>query len=342
MDKKIAVLASGATGSSIGGFLSKAGYNVVLIDQWAAHVEAMNAQGLRINMTQTGELLKIPVKAIHLCDVCSLNQQFDIVFLTPKSYDSCWLTEFIKPYLKPDGVLVPVQNSLNPEWVAPIIGYERTIGCVIEQATELYIPGEIIRHSPPSGRTFMVGELNGMVTPRVKEVSEILNSVGLTVVTTNLWGGLWTKLILATSMAMIALAGCQYAQETTEDPQILRLAIKQAKEALHVGKVLGYTLEDLFGTGDEFFKDSEDELLEKAYRLMSAHVGPKQSNVVIMDFRKGRPSETDYMNGLVVRKGRQANVPTPINELVNSIVKEIEEGKRKPERSNLELMEPYM
>ena len=46
------------------------------------------------------------------------------------------MVEFIKPYLKPTGVLVSVQNSLNDEWIAPVIGYERDIGCVIELSAE--------------------------------------------------------------------------------------------------------------------------------------------------------------------------------------------------------------
>ena len=41
MKKKIAVLGAGAIGSSVGADLTKAEHNVVLIDQWPAHVEAM-------------------------------------------------------------------------------------------------------------------------------------------------------------------------------------------------------------------------------------------------------------------------------------------------------------
>ena len=49
MSKKIAVLGAGAIGSSVGADLHKSGYDVVLIDQWPAHVEAMKANGLRVD-----------------------------------------------------------------------------------------------------------------------------------------------------------------------------------------------------------------------------------------------------------------------------------------------------
>ena len=43
MGKKIAVLGTGAIGSSVGADLTKAGYDVVLMDQWPAHVETMKS-----------------------------------------------------------------------------------------------------------------------------------------------------------------------------------------------------------------------------------------------------------------------------------------------------------
>ena len=124
MNKKIAVLAPGGIGAPIGGLLTKAGHDVVLIDQWPAHVEAMKAHGLRITIgtkqEPEGEIV-VPVRAYHLYEVCTLRQQYDIVFLTAKSYDTRWLVQFIEPYLKPDGVVVSVQNSMNDEWIVPIV-----------------------------------------------------------------------------------------------------------------------------------------------------------------------------------------------------------------------------
>jgi len=46
MEKKIAVLGAGSIGSSVGADLTKAGYDVTIIDQWTAHVDAMKKDGL--------------------------------------------------------------------------------------------------------------------------------------------------------------------------------------------------------------------------------------------------------------------------------------------------------
>ena len=71
MNKKIAVLGTGANGSCIAADLTNAGLDVVLIDQWPAHVEVMRAKGLHITLRH-GEI-HADVRAHHLCDLASMN-----------------------------------------------------------------------------------------------------------------------------------------------------------------------------------------------------------------------------------------------------------------------------
>ena len=127
--EKLAVLGVGAIGSNIGAYLTRAGCDITLIDMWPTHVEEMKRHGLKV--TAQDEEFTVRVKAVHLADVCTLREQFDAVFLAVKSYDSVWAATFIEPYIKPAGVLVPAQNSINEDWVAPVIGYTRVIGCVV-------------------------------------------------------------------------------------------------------------------------------------------------------------------------------------------------------------------
>ena len=127
--EKLAVLGAGAIGGVIGAYLTRAGSDITLIDIWPAHVEEMKRSGLKVTAPE-GEFT-VKVKALHLADVCSLHEQFDVVLLSVKSYDSVWAAQFILPYLKPAGILVSAQNGINEDCLAPIVGYTRTVGCVV-------------------------------------------------------------------------------------------------------------------------------------------------------------------------------------------------------------------
>src|ERR687895_254204 len=192
MQKKVAVLGAGAIGSSVSADLTKAGYDVTVIDQWPAQVEAMKSKGLRIQMPDG--VVETPIRALHLCDLASSNLEFDIVFLTVKSNDHRWMTELIKPYLKPDGVLNAIQNGMNDDSIASIIGRERTVGCVVELSAEIFTPGLVKRNTNPQATWLSLGELDGYYTPRVKELQSILSHVGRCDVTGNIYGAKWTKL----------------------------------------------------------------------------------------------------------------------------------------------------
>ena len=132
MNKKIAVVGAGAIGSSVSADLTKAGLDVTVIDQWPAQVEKLKADGLIVRMPDLE--VRTPIRALHLCELASANLEFDIVLLAVKSNDHRWLTELIKPYLKADGVLVPVQNGFNDDSIASIIGREHGIATPFNDA----------------------------------------------------------------------------------------------------------------------------------------------------------------------------------------------------------------
>src|SRR5260370_29015 len=129
--------------------LTKAGHDVTLVDQWPDHVEAMKKIGLRLSGT-VGEHL-VPVRALHLHELQSVDAPFDAVFLAMKSYDTEWAAQLAAQYLKqPDGVVVDFQNGINDERVAAVVGRERTLGCVIVVTAGMYDPAPAIPPDPTS------------------------------------------------------------------------------------------------------------------------------------------------------------------------------------------------
>ena len=336
MGKKIAVLGAGAIGSSVSADLTKAGYDITVIDQWPAQVEALRTAGLHIQMAD-GDI-KVPIRAHHLCDLASANLEFDIVFLAVKSYDHRWMAEFIKPYLKSDGVLVGVMNGMNDDSLASIVGRNRTVGCCIELSAEIFTPGLVQRNTTHKGTWFAVGELDGLYTPRVKEIQSILSHVARCDVTNNIYGAKWTKLIANTmTMGPHGLLGLRNG-EAAGLPGMADIAVRLGRESLAVGTALGYRIEPIFGLRADEFAGSSDENLVTARDTLMRHVGGQSRTAPIHDHIKGRKSEMEFITGLVTKKGKELGIPTPYNDAVIEIDRQINKGEIKMDRSNLELL----
>ncbi len=333
MNRKIAVLGAGAIGSSVAADLTKAGFDLTVIDQWPAHVEAMKAGGLRVKM-KDGDL-QVAVTALHLCDLASANLEFDIVFLASKSNDARWMAEFIKPYLKNDGMLVGTQNGMNDDAIASIVGCDRAMGCVVELQAELFTPGLIQRNTTHQGTWFSVGELDGAYTARVREIAAIMGNVGRCDVTNNIYGAKWTKLI-ANSMTMgpFGLLGLRNF-EAAALPGMFDISVKLGKESFAVGSALGYRIEPIFGLRADEFAGSSEENLVTAMRTLMSHVGGGRT-APIHDHLKGRRSEMEYIPGLVAKKGRELGIPTPFNDAVVEVDRMINSGEIKMDVSNFE------
>ena len=334
--KKIAVLGAGAIGSSVGADITRAGHDVTIVDQWPAQVEALKAAAITIRMPD--EEVKVPVRALHLCELASANLEFDVVLLAVKSNDHRGMAEFVKPYLKGDGVLVGVQNGMNDDSLASVIGRDRIVGCVLELSAEIFTPGLVKRNTTRATTWFAVGELDGFYTPRVQEIAALLGNVGRCDVTNNIYGAKWTKLIANTmTMGPFGLLGLPNA-EAASLPGMFDISVRLGRESLAVGAALGYRVEPIFGLRADEFAGSSDENLVTAMKTLLGHVS-RGRTAPIHDHIKGRRSEMEFIPGVVARKGRELGIPTPCNDAVVELDRQINRGLLKMDRSNFERLQ---
>ena len=95
VNQRIAIVGAGANGAAFGADMVRAGLDVTFIDQWPDHVEAMKSTGIQVNMPEGTEIT--PVRALHMCEVATLQEYFDIIVICVKAYDTRWACELIKP-----------------------------------------------------------------------------------------------------------------------------------------------------------------------------------------------------------------------------------------------------
>jgi 2-dehydropantoate 2-reductase len=339
MDKKIAVLGTGANGSSTAANLTDVGYDVVMIDQWAAHVEAIRENGLLINMPD--EDLHVEPRAYHLSDVCELNQKYDIVFLLAKAYDTRWMCEFIKPYLHDDGLLVGIQNAMTVDDIVDVLGPSRTLGCVVELSSEIFTPGIVKRNTPPAKTWFGIGSVDPSTAGREAEIEEILLNVGKVSISPNIMSAKWMKLVVNTMcLGPFAMLGLTL-HEAVQLPGMREFIARVGTEALTAGQDLGYTIEPIFGLSEDDVKDT-NSLLDKMLDKLAKDIGPSARDCVLQDHLKGRYSEVDVINGLVAEEFDRRGLSAPANAAVTEITRRIQIGELEPDPANLELAQKML
>jgi len=348
MAPRIAIVGTGAVGGYVGAHLAKAGHDVVFIDFWPANVEAMRANGLHVTHLKDVPEFTVPARALHITDVQDLVREapIDIAFVCVKSYDTVWATALIKQYLAPNGYVVSLQNCINEPLVANVVGEDRTLGSIASSITvELTGPGQVFRAAGKSGDShtvFRVGQPNGQITDRVKQVRELVALADSAKVTDNLSGERWTKLTInVMGNGMSASTGLK-SRELIADETLRHFMAKLGSEAIRVGKAKGLKLEEIFhldpdvialaGTGDHNALRVYDE---NRLATIAKPGGGEHRPSMGQDIFKGRRTEIELMNGLVVAEGKKVGIEAPANAALTELVKKVERREIKPDRSHI-------
>src|ERR1700758_1690050 len=135
--KKIAIVCTGAVGGYAGAHMVKAGEDVTFIDFWPEHVEHMKKHGLTVTHLRDVEPFTVPVRALHVTELQQIRKEklFDIAFVCTKSYDTAWATTMIRQYVADNGYFVSLQNCMNEETIANIVGWGKTLGSIASSIT---------------------------------------------------------------------------------------------------------------------------------------------------------------------------------------------------------------
>ena len=340
---RIASIGVGAIGGTLAGFMSKEGEDVLLIDSWKDHVDAMNNRGLTLDGI-TGEH-KVEVKAIHTDQIPAIEGTFDIVVVAVKSYDTQEAVRRMLPYMRDDTWVISPQNSINELRIAPLVGASRTLGCITTISAGIYEPAHITRTGSVSQSLqkeplcFKVGELHGEITPRVEKIVDLFSSAGKTVPTQDLWGERWSKMVtncmVNATAAMTGMMSHEVRANKVSRMQILNLAI----ETIKVGRALGYNVVPPMG-------DFSLEAMEKAAgtnghpeldKVLSGEppAVPGRPSMA-QDVIKGRLTEIEYLNGMVSDKGAEMGINTPYSNAVVEVLKAVESGEFEVGINNLD------
>ena len=292
------------------------------------------------------------IPALHTDELGQLTDKLDVVFLSVKGYNTRNMCELIEPYLSDDAMVVSVQNGINEPTIAEVVGPQRTIGCETLMGGQTWEPGHIHRTQggTSSEKDYMVGEYQGGITERVENLADVMNEdLGTCGVSDNIMDEVWTKFVVNCGSNLLAaitswdsreiiLNGCsryRWALQAEAIAVAEQLGMKLGNFAGSVGIVLG--ADDIKQAAAGERPDLEEAARQAAYNTKSV-TRPS----TLHDALRGTPMEVEQLNGAVVEKAADLEVPVPYSRAVVRVARLVNEHKLRPYPSNLALFQEYL
>lgn len=333
---RIAVVGAGANGGGVAADLVAAGLDVTAIEQWPAHVEAIRHNGLHVTSPDRESVT--PLRVVDFCDVATITEPFDIIFMLVKAYDARWVARLMVPVLAEDGVLIGVQNGMMAETIAEVVGAHRTLGCVIEVSAELVSPGRITRWTPADRSWFALGSLDGGPHPWLVMAAEVLRHAGTVSIVDDILSAKWMKLVSnCTTLVATAALGLPMIA-ALEKPEMRELMVSAGREALRLGRADGRVILPIFGLTPDEISDADSVVEVLLDKLYAGFVLPATTTTVLHDWRRGRRSEAEQLNGLVAQRAAERGLPAPANGALIEVARRIERGELEPRPENADLL----
>ena len=315
---------AGAIGGTLGAYLTRAGEDVLLVDQVEAHVAAMNAQGLAIEGP-----VEAFTQAVRASTPAALHGQYRRIILAVKAQDTVGATAALKPFLAEDGFVLSAQNGLNERAIAAEIGAARTMGCFVNFGADWIAPGRILFGN--RGAT-VVGEIDGTITERARAMHATLALFEPgAVLTDNIWGYLWGKLAYGAMLFGTALNNASMTENfdaATYFPVWKRLGA----EVMAVARAEGVTPLGFNGFDPLAFMPGAPEAAARASIALLAehnrHTAKTHSGIWRDLAVRKRRTEVDAQIAIIAEIGASHGIETPAIRCLVSLIHDIEDGRR--------------
>ena len=308
---KILIYGAGSIGCVFGGFLSKAGEDVVLLGG-TEQMEAVKAKGLHIEGIWGTHDIKDMLaysNSEHLKEDHA--GSFDLILVTVKSYNTVSAMADITNMTNNNTLILSLQNGLgNVEAIAKAAGEEQTLGGRGIFGAETVLSGSV--KITASANDVVIGRISANTSnEKVDEIASLFTFAGIkTRSTLEINKFIWGKVIYSCALdGLASVLNVTYGQlldsEYTKD--IMRRIVS---EIYSVAQKKEIELDPK--TKEEYIKT----LFNRLVPLTSLH---KPS--MLMDIEKGKQTEIDSLNGTIVRMGKDTGIPTPTNQLITELIR---------------------
>ena len=327
---RIVIWGAGAIGGTLGAYLIRAGHEILFVDVVEEHVAKINQSGLKI----AGPIDEFTVKA-EAALPHQLKEKVPIILLCTKAQHTKTATEALVDYLADDGYVMSVQNGLNELIIRDIVSSERTLGAFINFSADYHEPGKILF----GGRgAVVVGELDGAITPRLKQIGAAFGDFDEdTIITDNLWGYLWGKEAYGAMLFVSALTN-ESITDALSDPKYRTLYIRAVEEILELATRIGVEARGFNGFEPAAFVANDLDGINQSLDTLVAfnRTSAKTHSGIWRDLAVRKRKTEVIMYQPILTEGEKAGMGLPLTRRWIEMIHEIEDGRRPQTIANLD------
>jgi 2-dehydropantoate 2-reductase len=328
---RLIVIGVGPIGGIIGGSLARAGNDITFVDIDQEHVSAIREKGLQVDVPDGPFNVKIKVVLPN-----EIEGKYDVGMIAVRSNYTTEALNTVMPHLSEEGLLVSMQNGINPPLLQERVGADRAIGMAIRMGSRRVAPGHL--QTATRGHLY-IGHLHGRTTAQLERLHKLLNAVMETEISDNILGVLWSKLTYTCLGYYASLADASLATICAR-PEERKVLTRFFSEVVAVGQALGVRWITLAEYNPRDFDPSNDwEHRLAALDQFAKRWKAEDRKGPLRQIQKGIKTEADFTLGYVVKEGERLKIPTPLCSAVLKTIHELESGGRRLGMHNYEALQ---
>lgn len=302
---RITIAGSGAMGCRFGGALFSAGHEVLLLDGWREHVDAISASGLRIDDPRGSRVVRVPAALFPAAP-----DPADLLIVFAKATATASVAAAAAGAIGPSTLVLTLQNGLgNIEVLSSYVPAERLLAGTTTFGTELLGPGHI--RALGSGET-VLGALGPGSSDHAERTVLTLSAAGLpSRVTDDALGVIWAKVAFNCVMNSLCSIASIPVSALARYDGFDAVASSILREIAAVAAAEGVAVDTA-----------------AALRLMKAQFDPAASGShlasTLQDLMNGRRTEIAHLNGAIAARALEHGFEAPLNALITQLIELLE------------------
>jgi 2-dehydropantoate 2-reductase len=303
--KKILMVGAGSVGGFFGARLAKENPDVAFLLR-PKTLAAVNQNGLTIRSAD-GTFTVRPQAA---SDVRELPRP-DLIVLGVKAYDLDEVLDQIEPVLTDKTVILTLQNGIDTEdRLLARLQRDCVVGGVAYIYSKIAEPGVIDHYKKGA---VAIGELMGHESARVLAIRDVFAAAGIPChLSKDIRRSKWEKMCWNCVFNPITVLIDDHVAKALDHPEMTGVIRQIVGEVAAVSAALKVPLP----------LDMPERVVKATQEIRDIHTS------MYDDWKAGRQTEIDYLNGFIVTKGRELGIPTPVNEALTAMIKTITEKER--------------